>query len=87
MPGNEDSIFIPTRDDILACANELGIPDEQVTADVIELVKKRVNPGLGHWPEAVKSALKGATKCPLGLVCYPSCFWWKDGKCIFPRGE
>lgn len=19
------------------------------------------------------------TKCPLGLDCYPSCFWWKDG--------
>ena len=24
--------------------------------------------------------------CPLGLkVCYPSCYWWQDGKCIFKK--
>ncbi len=22
--------------------------------------------------------------CPIGLkVCYPSCYWWQDGKCSF----
>ncbi len=24
-------------------------------------------------------------KCPLNLDCYPSCFWWENGKCVFPQ--
>jgi len=77
----ENVIFILTKDEVLACANELGISKEQLTDDVIELVKMR----LRSWSEVVKSALKEAIQCPLGLVCYPSCAWWKYGKCTFPR--
>ena len=71
------------KNDILACAHELGIPEEQVTDDVIELVKRKISLEFSHWPEVVKSYLPEAVKCPLGLVCYPSCFWWKDNKCTF----
>jgi len=81
----EDIIFRLTKDQVLACANELGIPKEQITDYVIESVKKRVSLEFSRWPEVVKSALKESFKCPLALVCYPSCFWWKDGKCTFPR--
>jgi hypothetical protein len=70
---------------ILACANELGISKEQVPDDVKEFVRMRVRLGLHHWPEVIKSGLKEAIECPLGLVCYPSCFWWQDGRCTFPR--
>lgn len=80
----EDVIFMLTKHDVLVCANELGIPQEQVTDDVIELVKKKISLSFGNWPEVVKSALIEAVKCPLGLVCYPSCYWWKDGRCTFP---
>ena len=83
----EDIIFLLTKDDVLACANELGISKEQVTGDVVELVKSKATLEFRHWPEIVKGLLKEATKCQLGLVCYPSCFWWKDGKCIFPRQD
>ena len=83
----KDIIFTLTKDDVLACANELGMSEEQVTDDVIELVKRRVSLGLGNWREVVKSALREVIECPLGLVCYPSCFWWKDGKCNFPRSK
>ncbi len=69
---------------VLAGANELGISKEQVANDVIELVKKRASLEPRHRPEVVKSALKEAIRCPLGLVCYPSCFWWQDSKCAFP---
>jgi len=79
----EDVFFILTKDEVLDCANELGISQEKVTGGVIELVKREVNLGLGNWPEIVKKALKEATGCPLGLVCYPSCSWWQDGKCTF----
>jgi len=81
----DDIIFILTKEDALACAMELGIPKEQITDDVIESVKRRVSLEFSRWTEVVKSALKEAIKCPLGLVCYPSCAWWKDGKCTFPK--
>ena len=35
----EDIIFMLTKDKILACASELGISKEQITGDMIELVK------------------------------------------------
>ena len=83
----ENIIFMLTKDEVLACAVKLGIPKEQVTDNVLKLVKWRVSIALGNWPEVIKSALKEAIECPLGLVCYPSCFWWQDGKCTFPREE
>ena len=42
------------------------------------------------WGESRMSGSKnvypeflGDVKCPLGLICYPSCFWWQDDKCQF----
>ena len=32
-------IFMLTKDEILACASELGLSKEQITDDMIELVK------------------------------------------------
>jgi len=83
------ALFMVTRDDVLACANELGIPEEQVTDDVIELVKEKVSQGLGDWREIVKSMVKEAIKkddikCPLGLVCSPCCAFREVGECILP---
>ena len=47
--GTEDiilmAILMVTKDDVLACANELGMSKEQVTDDVIELVKEKVSQG------------------------------------------
>ena len=88
LKGTEGNIiFMLTRDDLLDCASELEICRERVTDNVIELVKRKINLGLGNWPEVVRRALKEAIGCPLGLVCYPSCFWWKEGECTFPRGD
>ena len=88
--GKEDiivmAIFMVTKDDVLACANELGMTKEQVTDEVIELVKKEVSRGLHEWREVVKGIIKEAIKCPLGLVCSPSCVWREVGKCIFAPG-
>jgi hypothetical protein len=87
---NEENIILMallalTRDDVLACASELGMSEEQVTEDVIELVKKKVSHDLTKWREAVKGMVKEAIKCPLGLVCSPSCPWREAGECTFPR--
>ena len=81
----KDIVFMLTRDDILACAKELKIPEEQISDEAIELVKDKLKTEFGHWPEIVKETLTQTTRCPLGLTCFPSCCWWKKGRCIFPR--
>jgi len=81
----EGIVFMLIKEDVLTCAMELGISKEQVTDDVIELVKRRVRLEFSRWPEVVKAALKEAIECPLGLDCYPSCAWWQGGKCTFPE--
>jgi len=85
------AIFIVTREDVLACASDLGMSPEQVTDDMIELVKERLSQGLGNWREVAEGMVKEviekeALKCPLGLVCSPSCAWWEVGQCITLRG-
>jgi len=84
------AIFMVTRDDVQACADELGIPEEQITDDVIELVKEKVSQGLGEWREIAKGMVKQAFKkdafeCPLGLVCSPSCAWREVCGFVSPR--
>lgn len=86
-----DIIFMLTKGDILACANELGISKEQVTDDVIELVKDKVGQGLGDCREVIRGMVKDAFRkeafqCPLGLVCSPFCAWREAGECILPKG-
>lgn len=78
-------IFVLTRDDVLAYAKKLKILKEQVTDEVIELIENRLEVEFGRWPEIVKEVLTQTSRCPLGLVCFPSCCWWKEGRCIFPR--
>ncbi len=85
------ALFVVTRDSILSYANELGIPEEQVTDDVIELVKEKVSQDLGDWRDGVRGIVKEAIekktiKCPLGLVCSPSCAFGQVGECASSRG-
>ena len=79
------AMFMVTRGDILTCAEELGISKEQVSDDVIELVKEKVSQGLGSWREVIKGMVKEAIRCPLGLACSPSCAWREVGGCILRR--
>jgi len=81
----EDAIFKLTGDQVLAIARELGITEEQLTDEVMEIVRDRINLEFRNWPQIIKETLTQATQCPLGLVCFPSCCWWKEGRCTFPR--
>ena len=53
----EDIISTLTKDDVLACANELGISKEQVTDDVIEPLRRRVSLEFSNWPAVVINPL------------------------------
>lgn len=57
-----DVIFQLTREDIIECAMEMGMPDEAITADVLAQVKKAVDWGLECWPMVVKEAINIALK-------------------------
>ena len=63
MP-DENTIFILTREDVIACAREMGIPEEAITDDVLYQVKKGVEFGLECWTDVVKEALKEAIVLP-----------------------
>ncbi len=81
------ALFVVTRNSILSCANELGIPEEQVTDSVIELVKEKVSQGFDAWQNGVRDIVKEtikkkAIKCPLGMVCSPSCAFRQVVECL-----
>jgi len=53
-------IFQLTKEDVIECAREMGIPDEAITDDVLSQVKKGVDWGLECWSMVVKEAIKSA---------------------------
>ena len=59
---SQDSIFTLSRNDVIACAREMGIPDEEITDDVLEQVRKGVEWGLDCWVDVVKETIKLALK-------------------------
>jgi hypothetical protein len=58
----EDTIFVLTRADIVGCAEDMGIPEEAITDDVLQQIKKGVEWGLDCWSEVVKEAIDFALK-------------------------
>ena len=62
MELDKDTIFVLTREDVIECAREMGIPDEAITDDVLRMVRKGVEWGLESWSEVVKEAINMALK-------------------------
>jgi hypothetical protein len=55
-------IFRITREDVIDCARQMGIPEEAITNDVLDQVKKGVEFGLDCWAEVVQEAINIALK-------------------------
>ena len=84
------AIFAVTKSDILDCTNEMGIPEEVITREVVESVREKVGQSLRKWREVIKDVVREAitqevVKCPLGLVCSPQCAWREAGECVTKR--
>lgn len=58
----QDTIFTLSREDVIDCAKEMGIPEEAITDDVLAQVKKGVEWGLECWVDVVKEAINLALK-------------------------
>ena len=59
---DQNTIFILTREDVIGCARQMGIPEEEITDDVLYQVKKGVEWGLECWSEVVKESINLALK-------------------------
>lgn len=57
-----NTIFILSKEDVVECAREMGIPEEAITDDILAQVKKGVEWGLECWSEVVKEAINMALK-------------------------
>jgi hypothetical protein len=62
MAQQAEVIFVLTREDVIECAAEMGIPAEAITDDVIRQVRKGVEWGMECWPEVMKEAIDFALK-------------------------
>jgi hypothetical protein len=62
MPEPDEVVFTLTREDVIECAKEMGIPPEAITDDVFQQVKKGVEWGLECWSEVMKEAINFALK-------------------------
>jgi hypothetical protein len=59
---DKDTIFVLTREDVIECAREMGIPEETITDDILYQVRKVVEFGLECWSEVMKEAINMAIK-------------------------
>ena len=59
---SQEVVFILTREDVMECAQEMGMPPEVITDDVFYQVKKGVEWGLECWSEVMKEAINMALK-------------------------
>jgi hypothetical protein len=59
---DKDTIFVLSREDVVGCAREMGIPEDTITDDILAQVKKGVEWGLECWSEVVKEAINMALK-------------------------
>ena len=62
METGNDTIFILTKEDVVECAREMGIPAEAITDDVLAQVRKGVEWGLECWSEVMEEAINMALK-------------------------
>ena len=58
MEPNRDTVFILTREDVIDCARELNIPEEEITDEVLQEIKKGVDWGMEFWSDVVKEAIR-----------------------------
>jgi len=62
MSTDNRTIFVLTKEDVIGCTREMGIPEEMITDDVLDQVKNGVEWGLECWDVVVKEAINMALK-------------------------
>jgi len=55
-----DVVYLLTREDVINCAGEMGIPEMVITDDVLYKVKKNIEGAWEGWSDAIKAAISYA---------------------------
>ena len=58
----EEVVFQLTREDVIECAIEMGIPATAITDEVLNQVRTGLSWGLECWHEVMKEAINMALK-------------------------
>jgi hypothetical protein len=45
----DETIFIISKQDVINCAKEMGLPEEAITEELLDQVKDGVSWGLEYW--------------------------------------
>ena len=57
-----DVVYLLTKEDVIACAKEMGMPEEVITDDILYKVKKGIEGAWEGWAEVIKGAISDALK-------------------------
>jgi len=57
-----DVVYLLTKEDVLSCAREMGIPEEVINDDILYKVKKGLEGAWEGWTEVIKEAISQALK-------------------------
>ncbi|MFC1949763.1 hypothetical protein ACFLW0_06295 [Chloroflexota bacterium] len=80
------AILMVTVDDVLSCAYEVGLPQEQITEETLEKVKEATTKGISNWRSTIRRIVKEVitgeyADCPMGMTCSPACSFHQSGEC------
>ena len=62
MVSDNGVIFRITKEDVICCARQMGIPEKAITDDVLYQVRKGVEFGLECWSDVLEEAINMALK-------------------------
>ena len=57
-----DVVYLLTKEDVIRCAKEMGLPEEIITDEVLYKVKKSLEGAWEGWTEVIKAAISFALK-------------------------
>ena len=57
MEFGKNVVFILTKEDVVACAREMNIPEDIIDDEFLEEIKRGVDWGMEFWPNVVKEAI------------------------------
>jgi len=57
-----DVVYLLTREDVVGCAREMGMPEEVITDDILYKVKKGIEGAWEGWTEVIQGAISQALK-------------------------
>lgn len=86
------AILMVTVDDVLGCALQEGLAEDDITTDLLLRVKEKVTVRLAEWRGTAREMVHDIVrseigKCPLGMTCTPDCRYRDIGQCTLPIGK